>query len=172
MAIPDPVTPVIAIGSACVPPALISPSPIKIRDHCLGSAPGQRCQPWRHPAATTTMPHRSISLAERLSQGLASAVLTAAALAVPTAEAAAPAESRLAQNPGAASQTTAREPAAPSDRNRSANSRRAAVRGPSGGSPTTTSPSSAGAKAKPASTGKAAPAAGCGAHEGGCGPSR
>ncbi len=100
------------------------------------------------------MTRRSIPLAERLSHGLASAVLSAAALAVPSAEAAPPAEPRLAQSQGGAS--------------------RPAVRRQASGAPITSGAQpSVSTKAKPVAGAKgAATVAGCGASEGGCGPSR
>jgi hypothetical protein len=100
------------------------------------------------------MTRRSIPLVERLSHGLASAVLSAAALAAPAAEAASPAEPRLAQSQGGA--------------------RRPAPRSPVIASPKTTGtqPSSS-ARTKPSGGSKGeATAGGCGASEGGCGPSR
>lgn len=100
------------------------------------------------------MTRRSIPLVERLSHGLASAVLSAGALALPAAEVASPAEPRLAQSQGATS--------------------RSAPRRQGSGSPTSTGaqPSSA-AKPKPsAGTKGSASVAGCGASDGGCGPSR
>jgi hypothetical protein len=78
------------------------------------------------------MSRRSIPLAERLRHGLASAVLSAAALAVPSAEAA--------------------PPAVP------------APRGQAATPPKTSAP-------KPSPSPKAK-SDGCGAHDGGCGPSR
>lgn len=100
------------------------------------------------------MSRRSIPLAERLRHGLASAVLSAAALSAPSAEAASPQQPRLAQSQGNAS--------------------RPAARGQTSTPTTTVAPqSSRSAKPKPVGGKGAAPAgAGCGAHDGGCGASR
>ncbi len=101
------------------------------------------------------MSHRSLPLVERLRHGLASAVLSAAALAAPPADAASPQQPMLALSPGHPS--------------------RPAARGQHSTAPQPTPPKAApSAKAKPTAGAKAsAPApAGCGAHDGGCGPSR
>ena len=54
------------------------------------------------------MPRRSLLLVERLRHGLASAAISAAALAVPSAEAAAPPERQLAQSQSSTSRPAAR----------------------------------------------------------------
>jgi hypothetical protein len=100
------------------------------------------------------MTRRSIPLVERLSHGLASAVLSAAALAAPAAEAASPAEPRLAQSQGGASRPAARSAAIATPKTTGAQRPPSAKTKPSGGSK------------------GSAPAGGCGASEGGCGPSR
>ena len=101
------------------------------------------------------MSRRSISLAERLSQGLASAVISAAALATPAADAASPQQPRMAQSPGNGSRPAARDQGSTSQR-------------------VTRPQASPSPKPKPKGGSKGSPpvAAGCGAHEGGCGPSR
>jgi hypothetical protein len=100
------------------------------------------------------MTRRSIPLVERLSHGLASAMLSAAALAAPYAEAASPVEPRLAQSLGGASRPAARSPAVASPKTTGAQPSSSARTKASGGSK------------------ESAPAGGCGAAEGGCGPSR
>ncbi len=82
-------------------------------------------------------------LVERLRQGLSGAVLSAAALAAPTDVAAAPGEPRLVKGQG-----TLSRPAK------------------------TTSTKPTAPKATAPAKGTAPAAAGCGAHDGGCGPSR
>lgn len=111
------------------------------------------------------MTRRSLPLAERLRQGLASAVLSAAALAAPSADAATPQQQDVAQSLGNASRPAVRGQAS---------------KPPQSKPPQTTSPKTAAPKAAPAAKpksttgGKTSPAAaaGCGAHDGGCGPSR
>ena len=101
------------------------------------------------------MTRHSISLVEHLRHGLASAVLSAAALAAPTAEAIAPQLSMSARFQGGTNRPSARS---------------------RGATPaTTTAPKpSPSTKAKPQGPAQrsSAATAGCGAHEGGCGPSR
>lgn len=100
------------------------------------------------------MTRSSIPLVERLSHGLASAVLSAAALAAPSTEAASPVELWLAQSQGGA-----RPPAARTQVNRPTKAQGA-------------QPSSA-TKPKPhVETKGSVSVGGCGASEGGCGPSR
>jgi len=96
-----------------------------------------------------------IPLVERLRQGLASAVISAAALSTPLADAASPQQPKLAESPASASRPAARGQAATPHQTK----------------PLKQSPS---AKPKTQSGGKGASsaAAGCGAHDGGCGPSR
>jgi hypothetical protein len=89
------------------------------------------------------MPRRSLLLVERLRHGLASAAISAAALAVPSAEAATPPGLQLAQSQGGTSRPAARGKATKPSK-------------------PTVKPSSPPAKEKPS---------GCGAHEGGCGAS-
>lgn len=101
------------------------------------------------------MSRRSLPLAERLRHGLASAILSAAALAAPSAEAASPQQPRVAQSPDTPSRPAARGQASTPQR----------VTAPHA------SPSPR-PKPKGGSTGSAPVAGGCGAHEGGCGPSR
>lgn len=96
------------------------------------------------------MTHPPARLAERLRQGLATAVLSAAALTVPAAEAGAERELRLAQNAGAATSPTPRGKAS------------------SAGKKAPTTPPAKGQ----APAGNQQHSGGCGAHEGGCGPSR
>lgn len=99
------------------------------------------------------MSRQSIPLVERLRHGLASAVLSAAALAAPSAEAAAPQEPRVAQSQGSAS--------------------RPAARGQASTPPPTAAPkASSSTRGKPVGSGKgsAPAAAGCGAHDGGAAP--
>jgi hypothetical protein len=94
------------------------------------------------------MTRRALPLGERLRQGLASAVITAAALASPSAGVADPSATRSLASAGTkppAPKTAAPKPAAPK----------------------TTAPKTAGPK-----TTTPKPAHGCGAHDGGCGPSR
>ena len=105
------------------------------------------------------MRRRSIPLAERLRYGLASAVLSAASLAAPAADAASPQQPRFAERPGSSSKPVARVPVSTSPQSKAVKT-----------TPPKPSPS---AKAKPLGAGTGAPAAaGCGAHDGGCGPSR
>jgi hypothetical protein len=99
------------------------------------------------------MNRRSIPLVERLSHGLASAVLSAAALAVPSVEAASPDKPGLTQSPGGASRLAA--PGKATKTPKTSGPRRF------------TSP-----VAKPAAGGEAQAPGGCGASDGGCGPSR
>lgn len=96
------------------------------------------------------MSHPSARLAERLRQGLATAVLSAAALTVPAADAGAGREVRLAQSAGATTGTTPRSKTQPAGQKASTTS---AAKGQ-------------------ASSGNHQHSGGCGAHEGGCGPSR
>jgi len=128
------------------------------------------------------MTRSSLPLAERLRVGLASAVVSAASLTLPAAEAAGVTEPLLIQSPGtgggpftthqastqpgAASPKTAQAKPAPSK------AAPAKTASPSAASPPSkAAKASPGTKAKPAA-GKGAAAGGCGAHEGGCGPSR
>jgi hypothetical protein len=101
------------------------------------------------------MSRRSLPLAERLRHGLASAVLSAAALAAPSADAASPQQASVAQSPSNSSRPAARGQASTPQR-------------------ITAPPASPSPKPKPkgGNKGSAPVAAGCGAHEGGCGPSR
>jgi hypothetical protein len=103
------------------------------------------------------MSRRSLPLAERLRHGLASAMLSAAALAAPSADAASPLQPSVAQIPSNTSRPAARSQASTPQR-------------------VTAPPASPSPKPKPkpkgGSKGMAPVAAGCGAHEGGCGPSR
>lgn len=97
----------------------------------------------------------SLPLVERLRHGLASAVLSAAALTAPSADAASAQQPRLAQSPASTSRpATPRQPSTPQQ-----------VKPPK---------SSASVKPKTPGGGKGSSpaAAGCGAHDGGCGPSR
>ncbi len=94
------------------------------------------------------MTRRALPLGERLRQGLASAVITAVALASPSAGVADPSATR-----GLASAGT--KPPAPK------------TAAPKPAAPKTTAPKAAGPK-----TTTPKPAHGCGAHDGGCGPSR
>jgi hypothetical protein len=99
------------------------------------------------------MTRRALPLGERLRQGLASAVITAAALASPSAGVADPSATRSLASAGTkppAPKTAAPKPAAPKTT-----------------APKTTAPKTAGPK-----TTTPKPAHGCGAHDGGCGPSR
>jgi hypothetical protein len=102
------------------------------------------------PLTSASMSHPSARLAERLRQGLATAVLSAAALTVPAAEAAAEREIRLAQSAGAATSPTPRSKTQPAGKK---------------------APTTPAAKGQ-ASSGNHQHSGGCGAHEGGCGPSR
>ena len=101
------------------------------------------------------MTRHSIALVDHLRHGLASAVLSAAALAAPAAEAIAPQLPMAARNQGGINRPSARG---------------------QGTTPaTTTAPKpSPSTRAKPQGPAQRSPsaAAGCGAHEGGCGPSR
>lgn len=95
------------------------------------------------------MSHPSARLAERLRQGLATAVLSAAALTVPAAEAAAEREVRLAQSTGGTTRPAPRTKPSPAGK----------------AAPTTPAGQGKAPSGKPTQSG------GCGAHEGGCGPS-
>ena len=96
------------------------------------------------------MSHTTGRLADRLRQGLATAVLSAAALAVPAAEATGERQGQLAQNSGGTVKPAARSKTAPA----------------------TKPPAAAAGSKSSAPAAKPAPSGGCGAHEGGCGPSR
>lgn len=101
------------------------------------------------------MYRRTVPLAVRLSQGLASTMLSAAALVAPSADAASPQRPGVAQSPS--------------------NANRPAARGQTSTPEQVTAPTaSPSPKPKPRgdSKGSAPVTAGCGAHEGGCGPSR
>lgn len=130
----------------------------------------------------TPMTRSSLPLAERLRVGLASAMVSAAALTLPAAEAAAVTDPLLIQSPGTGggSSTThlastlpgAASPKAAPAKPVSSKTAPAKTASPTAASPQSkAAKASAGAKAKPAA-GKGAAAGGCGAHEGGCGPSR
>jgi hypothetical protein len=101
------------------------------------------------------MSRHSLPLAERLRHGLASAMLSAAALAAPSADAASPQQPSVAQIPSNTSRPAARGQASSPQR----------VTAPQA----TPSPKP---KPKGGSKGSVPVDGGCGAHEGGCGPSR
>lgn len=99
-------------------------------------------------------PH-SLPLVERLRHGLASAVLTAAALAAPSADAASAQQPRLAQSPASTSRpATPRQPSTAQQGKPPKSTASVKPKTPGGGK------------------GSSPAAAGCGAHDGGCGPSR